>query len=1247
MKIPEIMTFTRSPRLSLRAMLLASLVLVASASVLLPQGMPPGVVLLGIVLGALHGLTAMGIVLVYRSTRIINFAQAEIGGLAAALAVLLVTGRDVPYLVAAPLGLCAALLVGALIDATVVRRVARAPKLIGTVAMVGVGQILGAGQLVLPHLFTDNLAPFTVYKTPFDFHFRVGPILFRGDHVFAVVVSGVVLAALSWFLIRTLVGTGIRAAAEAPERAQLAGIPIRRLSTITWVVSAGLSGLAALLSAPIVGVSLGSIAGPSALVIPLTAAVLARMESLTGALAAAIAISVMQQVVFWSYPSSAVVDVLILGVVGLGIYLQREGAVREGGDLAGTSAAGEPRRLTPRERRNPAVRAFGWGGMVLVALIALGGPAVVSSAEAGLLANIAIYCVIALSALALTGWSGQVSLGHFAFVGVGAATTGALIVETNGDLFIEIIIGGLAAAAVAVCLGVLTRRASGMFLGVVTLAAAVAFSNYFFSPNRFPLWTPASVDRPTIFGRIEIESSEAFYYFCLAFLVVVIALTIGFRRSYIGRVVIAVRDNERAAAANAIHVGRTKLFVFGYSGFIAGVAGGLYVLSLRGFGFQAFNANESLQIFLLLVIGGLGSIWGAIAGAVYAQGVFYFTSGAAELLGTGAGLLLLVLVFPGGLAAVGYRLRDRLVHRLVGSGHELDGAVIDLTTTTNMGGSIDLDLTGELDLPEMTLPESPTSGDIALEWRDIEAGYGGVQVLFGASGLVPSGGALGVVGVNGVGKSTLFKALAGAVSTTAGTVRLFGEDVTRMSPEARVRRGMSLVVGGSGVFRLLTVDENLRLGAWLRDDGADAIEATRQRVLRLFPALAGRGASRAELLSGGEQQMLALGMGLMADPKVLLVDELSLGLAPIAVDFIVEVLQQLRREGTVVVAVEQSLANAVRIVDQIVTMERGRIVGSAPAAAAGGQRSFSRAPLATRGRRSPTPSEQVLDDRATALRMTGLSRRYGGVRAVSNVSLSVPDGQFLGIIGANGAGKTTLLDILSGFVRPDEGVIEMLGREVTAWSADRRAELGLGRVFQHARLFPNLSVRETVAVAMSRHAAVREPIAHIVRLPAAVHSEERVFRQVDAVIEELGLGRYRDTPTGSLSMGTRRAVELACVITNRPDVLLLDEPTAGIGDRETEELAEVLVDLHKSTGATFVMIEHDVGLIAQLSDRLVCMDQGSVIADGTPAEVLRDPDVLTAYLGHGLQESEAPAKRRSASTRRRSAPLRSGGGVVR
>jgi branched-chain amino acid transport system permease protein len=1181
----------------------AAIVAYAVAGALLPKGLPLGVVLLGVVLGALHGLTAMGIVLVYRSTRIINFAQAEIGGLAAALAVLLVTGKGVAYFVAVPVGLAAALAVGAAVDATVVRRVAKAPKLIGTVAMVGVGQILGAGQLVLPHLFTDDLAPFTVYKTPFDFSTRIGPILFRGDHLLAVVASVLVVVTISWFLGRTRLGTGIRAAAEAPERALLAGIPIRRLSTITWVVSAGLSGLAALLSAPIVGVSLGAIAGPSALVIPLTAAVLAKMDNLYGALGAAIAISVVQQGVFWSYPSSSVVDVIILAIVGVGIYLQRSGAIREGGDLAGSAAASEPRRLSPRERRNPAVRGVAIALAAIVALVVLVLPTTVSASNAALLANIAIYCIIALSALVLTGWSGQVSLGQFVFVGVGAAATGALLVETNGDLFLELLIAGLIAAAVAVGIGFFTRRASGIFLGVVTLAAATAFSNYFFSADYFPLWTPARVDRPTLFDRIEIQSSLSFYYLCLAFLLFAVALMRGFRRSYIGRAVIAVRDNERAAAANAIHVGRTKLFAFGFSGFLAGIAGGLYTLSLRGFGYQVFNASESLQIFLLLVIGGLGSMWGAIAGAVYAQGVFYFTSGAAELLGTGAGLLILVLIFPGGLAQAGYALRDRLVRRLAPARGE-DDLGLSLTVVAAAEQSA-ADHAGPAD-QAATLT---TEGTAVLEWSGIEAGYGGVQVLFGASGRVSTQGAVGIVGINGVGKSTLFKTLAGVVPATRGSIRLLGEDITSLSPEARVQRGMVLVVGGAGVFRLLTVDENLRLGAWPRSDGPEAIEATRRRVFDLFPVLERRRSGRAELLSGGEQQMLALGMGLMAEPKVLLVDELSLGLAPLVVDSILDVLNRLQRDGTTIVAVEQSIANAARIVDEVLTMERGRIVRSTSAAEARVQRTLATT-TRSEGSRVPTTEGPVV------LQVRSVSRRYGGVSAVDDVSLDVPEGQFLGIIGANGAGKTTLLDILSGFVAPDRGAVKILGRDVTGWPPDERAELGMGRVFQHARLFPNLSVRETIALAMSRRAVVREPIAHIVRLPAAVRSEEHVFRQVDDVIEDLGLGRYRDIPTGSLSTGTRRTVELACVIANQPEILLLDEPTAGIGEDETHELAQVLTDLHRSTGATFVMIEHDVDLIARLSDRLVCMEQGHVIADGAPAIVLRDPGVLESYLGY-------------------------------
>ena len=1211
-----------SPRGAASASIGVALATYLLAGALLPAGLPVGVVLLGVVLGALHGLTAMGIVLVYRSTRIINFAQAEIGGLAAAMAVLLVTGNDVPYVVAVPIGLASALAVGAIVDKTVVRRLASAPKLIGTVAMVGVAQLLGAGQLVLPHLFSDDLRPFTAFKTPFELSRRIGPILFRGDHLAAVIGAVVLVAGVSWFLGRTRTGVGIRAAAEAPERALLAGIPVRRLSTITWVVSAGLSGVAALLSTPIVGVSVGSIAGPSALVIPLTAAVLARMESLPRALAAAVGVTVVQQAIYWSYSSSPTVDLLIFGIVAVGIAVQRAGAVREGGSLAGSAAAVEPRRLTDEERRHPAVRGAGIGSLVILAFCVLYLPTTMSSSNVALLANIAIYCIIVLSALVLTGWSGQISLGQFALVGVGAAATGALIVETNGDLFVELVIAGLITAAIAVVIGAFTSRASGIFLGVVTLAAATAFSSYFFNSAHFSLWTPSVVPRPDLLGRISIQSSLAFYYFCLAFLALAVAVMLGFRRSYIGRAVIAARDNERAAAANAIHIGRARLFAFGFSGFVAGVAGGLYTLSLRGFGFQAFNANESLQIFLLVVIGGLGSIWGALAGAIYGQGVFYFTSGAAELLGTGVGLLLVVLVLPGGFAQVGYRVRDLIVGRIVGPPPPLvDPDLVEAA------GSVWLEEMVEDRDETAPLPVLPAAGQSILRWNDLQSGYGPVQVLFGASESVAEDDTLAVVGVNGVGKTTMLKTLMGVVPATAGTVELFGEDVTGLPVHERVRRGLTLVVGGAGVFRLLTVEENLRMGAWTRTDGDRAIAASLQRVQELFPILRERAGVRAELLSGGEQQMLALAMGMMADPKVLLVDELSLGLAPVVVDRILEVLNQFRAEGTVVVPVEQSQATAARLADRVATMARGRIMCTVPACEAVPPRSLAPGVAGVKHRRS-APAR---DDSRLDLRVAGLSKRFGGVAAVSEVTLEVPSGQFLGIIGANGAGKTTLLDLISGFAQPDEGCVEVLGRDVTGWSPDRRAEIGLGRVFQHARLFPNLTVRETVAVALSRRAEVREPIAHVLRLPAAARSEQRTYAQVDAVLERLGLLAIRDAPTRELSTGTRRAVELACVIGNQPDVLLLDEPTAGIGEEETEALAEVLADLHRSSGATFIMIEHDVDLIARLSERLVCMEQGRVIADGAPAAVLRDDRVLESYLGpsaHGRPVAKASRTRR-------------------
>ena len=280
----------------------------------LPNGAPLGIILLGLTLGGLTALGALGLVLVYRSSRIVNFAQAEIGGLAAAVAVIMVAGFQLPYFLAVGVGLLAAVGTGFLVDATVVRRFFTAPRLILTVATIGVAQILAATEIILPTRF-HHLQPFSTFKTPFTVHFRVGPVLFNGDHVVAVVVAVLCAVGLTWFFRRSDTGVAIRAAADSNERALLLGIPVRRLSRVTWMLAAGLSGLSAVLSAPLLGANIGVAAGPQVLLAPLAAAVVAGMESLTWAVVAALGIGVFEQVMFWNYPRASYVDVGLFVII--------------------------------------------------------------------------------------------------------------------------------------------------------------------------------------------------------------------------------------------------------------------------------------------------------------------------------------------------------------------------------------------------------------------------------------------------------------------------------------------------------------------------------------------------------------------------------------------------------------------------------------------------------------------------------------------------------------------------------------------------------------------------------------------------------------------------------------------------------------------------------------------------------------------------------------------------------------------
>jgi len=249
------------------------------------------------------------------------------------------------------------------------------------------------------------------------------------------------------------------------------------------------------------------------------------------------------------------------------------------------------------------------------------------------------------------------------------------------------------------------------------------------------------------------------------------------------------------------------------------------------------------------------------------------------------------------------------------------------------------------------------------------------------------------------------------------------------------------------------------------------------------------------------------------------------------------------------------------------------------------------------------------------LECRGVTKTFGGIRAVDDVTLALHEGEILGLIGHNGAGKTTLFDMVSGFLELDGGTIVLGDMDIGTWPAHLRAVSGIGRTFQEARLYPSLTVAETIAVALERHLRSKDLVAAGLRLPASLDSEADVAERVHELVGAMGLAAFREKLVGELSTGTRRIVELACVLAQDPAVVLLDEPSGGVAQRETEALGPLLKRVQAHSGCSVLIIEHDMPLLSAVCDRMIALELGQVIAEGSPAEVLEHEAVIRSYLG--------------------------------
>jgi len=646
---------------------------------------PLPVVVQAAVFGCLSALFAVGLVLVYRASRIINFAHPAFGTLAAVMFVII--DRQWPYVPSLLISIASAVVVGVVVEIVFVRRFFSAPRLVLTVATLGILGLVAAiangvpfgvaGQLIRlfrgPDALDQGLLAYAGRpRTPLQSHtWDWFPVRFTGDHLVILGVTLVLLVALTLFFRFTNIGIAIRGSAENADRAALLGINVNNVSTVVWGIAALLSAVSTVLLLPVLGyappIQGGGVAtGLQTLTIALAAAVLGRMDDLPVTIAAAFGISIFQQAVFWAFDDGSLTNVALLAVIVGALLVRRLQLARTDEDSQSTWTATEEVREIPAELRNvPSVRRGVRWVFGLVCALAVAVPFFASPSQTNIAALYLIYGIVAISLVILTGWGGQISLGQFAFVAIGAVVGGSLVGKLHVPFPVALVAGALAGSVVAVVVGLPALRIRGLYLAVTTLAFAVVVETVILN-NRYFGWALPGTElkRPSFFF-IKTDDERVYYFICLVFLVLAVVAVEGLRRSRTGRVLIAMRDNERTAQSYGVNLVRVRLATFAMSGFIASAAGVLFAFHQHGVDYRSFGSNVSVNMFLMAVVGGLGSVRGVLLGAAYIGTITVAMSGPiSQLLASSIGLLIVMLFFPGGLGWIAYKMRDAWLRRI-------------------------------------------------------------------------------------------------------------------------------------------------------------------------------------------------------------------------------------------------------------------------------------------------------------------------------------------------------------------------------------------------------------------------------------------------------------------------------------------------------------------------------------------------------------------------------------------------------
>jgi ABC-type branched-subunit amino acid transport system ATPase component/ABC-type branched-subunit amino acid transport system permease subunit len=1071
-----------------------------------------------LVQGLVFGLLAMGIVLIYRSTRVINFAVGNMGLPGAALFALMMINYDFPFWIA----LVACLLIGALLglvtEVIVVKRLFHRPRIVLLIATVGIADFWRAIVLLtFPDIEgTQSNYPAAIGRTwqnvggDFDSLTGLGVaaddgILVKGSDIQTLIVVPIVAILLGFLMSRTTFGKSITASADNPDLSRLSGINPHVVSSVVWTIGGFLATLSMiLLSSGKAPTGIENL-GPFTLTNALAAAVIAGMRSFPRAMAGGIAIALADNVFSFNFTRDPGLSTLLVFVaVVVALYWQS----RSNNDESALNFAPKVRPLAPHIRRIWWIRhmpritmgtllvlvvVFVWHANTIFGWLGFwdGAPERILPSQFFLYSSIASVAIVAASLTVITGWSGQLSLAQMAYAGIGALSAAAFNrgVELDigyGDTRIidvewagiptlpSIVLAVFFTAFIAAITGIGALRVRGIMLAISTFAFALASEKYIYKRPFFSDGDSSVIfERGYLFGW-NLRDQQNFFYFVLACLVLTIIVVGRLRRSGVGRSIIAVRDNADTASAYTVSPVRMKLTAFAVAGGIAGLGGALFGNAARQIRFSEahFQIADSLQVVNMVVIGGLGSVVGPVLGALWIRGLPTFFPGdpVIGLVTSSIGFLFMLMYFPGGFVQIAYRVRDIAVNRAERRYRPPDEGSSTETPDVlrRTAGTTPPDEGHTLPMPEFVL------GVIVLVLKVVSL----VVVLLAAVDHLVGSGDNGWFGI--------YMALS------------FLSGLWALSVLARISRTPATRIGARGTkigYALYLLFEPVIPFLW------PAVIAT------WFGRDLGSGNSRAP-----------------------------------------------------------------RVHDHL--------------------------PVSREGRELMLATHDV-------------TVRFGGNVAVNSVSIDVRRDEIVGLIGTNGAGKSTLMNAIGGFV-PADGTITLLGNDVGRLGSPLRSGMGLGRTFQAANLFPELTVRECIQVALEgRHRSSFAKSALFLDMA----SERRMRGEADELIDFLGLGRYADAFISDLSTGTRRIVELAGLLAVDADVLCLDEPTAGVAQRETEAFGPLITEIRREMGASMLIIEHDMPLIMSISDRVYCLEAGSVIAEGDPETVRNDSLVIASYLG--------------------------------